>query len=95
MHRLTLAKAVESKEFAMYIFATSRDLNSEYYSNLVKSPNSMLTDYSSGENLKKSELDALNPRYELLCSTKVWRETRKIESALCRRRSGQLLQHRV
>lgn len=62
--QLTLAEAVESKEFAMYIFATSRDLNSEYYSNLVKSPNSMLTDYSSGENLKKSELDALNPRYQ-------------------------------
>ena len=83
LNGVTLAKAVESKEFAMYIFATSRDLNSEYYSNLVKSPNSMLTDYySSGENLKKSELDALNPRYELLCSTKVWRETRKIESAL-------------
>ena len=77
----TLAQAVKDGKFAMYLFATSRDMKSEYYTNLT-SDSSMLKHYDSGKSLKKSELDALNPRYELLCWTKVWKETRKLESAL-------------
>lgn len=77
----TLAQAVKDEKFAMYLFATSRDMKSEYYTNLTSS-NSMLKHYDSGKSLKKSDLDALNPRYELLCWTKVWMETRKLESAL-------------
>ncbi|GHP03543.1 hypothetical protein PPROV_000229800 [Pycnococcus provasolii] len=77
----TLAQAVKDEKFAMYLFATSRDMKSEYYTNLT-SDNSMLKHYDSGKSLKKTELDKLNPRYELLCWTKVWMETRKLESAL-------------
>ena len=81
LNGLTLAEAVKSKEFAIYLFATSRDLAEEYYTNMIKDKNPMLTDYITGKKQQKSEFDALEPRYELLTWTEVWRETRFAHSA--------------
>lgn len=55
LNGLTLAEAVKSKEFAIYLFATtSRDLAEEYYTNMIKDKNPMLTDYITGKNCKKA-----------------------------------------
>ena len=88
LNGLTLAEAVKSKEFAIYLFATSRDLAEEYYTNMIKDKNPMLTDYITGKKLQKSEFDALEPRYEQLTWTEVWRETRFAHSASRHRSFG-------